>query len=110
MRRVKLWAFLCKRCVMVNDFLFELGCEELPSAAVPVLAQALAANLSAVLAKANLAYGPIRTFASPRRLAVFIKNLEQEQPSQRLIRRGPAFAAAYDAQGQPTAALLGFAN
>ncbi|CDZ77495.1 Glycine--tRNA ligase beta subunit [Legionella massiliensis] len=95
---------------MANDFLFELGCEELPSGAVSVLAEALATNLVAVLEKAQISYGELRSFATPRRLAVFISNLQDEQPSQSLTRRGPALVAAYDANGQPTPALLGFAK
>ena len=62
---------------MVNDFLFELGCEELPSGAVPLLADALAAHLSAALDKAQIPYGEWHSFATPRRLAVFISNMRR---------------------------------
>ncbi|MBA2651497.1 MAG: glycine--tRNA ligase subunit beta [Tatlockia sp.] len=95
---------------MANDFLFELGCEELPSAAVSVLAKALADNLKTALDKAQIAYGALSSFATPRRMAVYIKELTNEQPSQRQTRRGPALVAAYDEKGQPTPALLGFAK
>lgn len=95
---------------MVNDFLFELGCEELPSGSVLNLAVALAANIKEALDKAHLQYNQIKPFATPRRLAVLITELQEEQPSQTQSRRGPAFAAAYDCQGKPTPALLGFAK
>ncbi|MGQ3892476.1 glycine--tRNA ligase subunit beta [Legionella sp. CNM-4043-24] len=95
---------------MVNDFLFELGCEELPSGAVKPLAEALQASLIASLDKAQLAYESIRYFAAPRRLAIQISGLQAEQASQTQQRRGPALAAAYDAGGQPTPALKGFAR
>lgn len=95
---------------MANDFLFELGCEELPSAAVLPLAQALADNLKAALDKAQLAHSQPRIFATPRRLAVYIAELANEQPSQTNVRRGPAVNAAFNAEGQPTPALLGFAR
>jgi glycyl-tRNA synthetase beta chain len=95
---------------MANDFLFELGCEELPSQAVWPLAEALAMHLAAALDKAQIAYEQLRFFATPRRLAVVITAMEEEQPSQTLSRRGPALVAAYDANGQPTPALLGFAK
>ncbi len=104
------WAFLCKRCVMANEFLFELGCEELPSAAVKLLAEGLTANLLAGLAKAQIHYGEVRTFATPRRMAVLIADVDDEQPSQIVTRRGPALVAAYNNEGQPTPALLGFAK
>jgi glycyl-tRNA synthetase beta chain len=95
---------------MANDFLFELGCEELPSAAVWPLADTLAANLAAALDKAQIAYGEVRRFATPRRMAIFIADLQDEQPSQIVSRRGPAVVAAYNAEGHATPALLGFAK
>lgn len=95
---------------MTSDFLFELGCEELPSAAVSALSEALSTHLITALDKAQLSYGQLRCFATPRRLAVWIKELEEEQPNQRLTKRGPALIAAYDTNGQPTPALIGFAK
>ncbi|KTD31892.1 glycine--tRNA ligase subunit beta [Legionella maceachernii] len=95
---------------MANDFLFELGCEELPSGAVWPLADALATHLLAAFDKAQIRYGEVRKFATPRRIAVLIDQLQEEQPSQTVSRRGPALAAAYDANGQATSALLGFAK
>jgi glycyl-tRNA synthetase beta chain len=95
---------------MANDFLFELGCEELPSHAVWPLAEALAMHLAAALHKAQIPFDKMQFFATPRRLAVVIIAMEEEQPSQTLFRRGPALVAAYDAKGQPTPALLGFAK
>nr|WP_019216320.1 glycine--tRNA ligase subunit beta [Legionella tunisiensis] len=52
----------------------------------------------------------MKFFATPRRLAVLVSGLQEEQPSQVVSRRGPALAAAYDAEGKPTSALLGFAK
>lgn len=95
---------------MVNDFIFELGCEELPSGAVLPLASAFAQHMVDSLEKAQLAHGPIKIFASPRRIALFIKSLEVEQKAQKITRKGPAFIAAYDKEGKPTQALLGFAK
>ncbi|KTC99917.1 glycine--tRNA ligase subunit beta [Legionella erythra] len=94
----------------LNDFLFEIGCEELPFAAVRNLSTALADNVKGALDKAQLTYQSLRVFASPRRLALLITQLPDEQPEQRLLRRGPARNTAYDNQGQPTKALLGFAK
>lgn len=95
---------------MVSDFLFELGCEELPSAAVLPLAQALADGMRTALDKASIGYGEIRSFATPRRLAVLISGLATEQPAQSTQRRGPALAAAYNEKGEPSQALIGFAK
>ncbi|WP_133126824.1 glycine--tRNA ligase subunit beta [Legionella nagasakiensis] len=95
---------------MSSDLLFELGTEELPSGAVWSLADALASNMVATLGKAGLRHGEVRQFATPRRLAVWIRDVQEKQPNQNISRRGPACVAAYDADGKPTDALLGFAR
>lgn len=95
---------------MVNDFLFELGCEELPSGSVWPLADELASLIITGLDKAKLAYGEVKRFATPRRIAVAVYDLQTEQPSQSITRKGPAAIAAFDNEGAPTQALLGFAK
>lgn len=95
---------------MVNDFIFELGCEELPSGAVWTLSNELANNLLASLDKAQLTYGEVKRFATPRRIALAIYDLQTEQASQLVTRRGPAAIAAFDKEGNPTPALSGFAK
>ena len=95
---------------MVNDLIFELGCEELPSGAVWPLADEFANQLLAALDIAQLTYGEVRRYATPRRLALVIRDLQAEQASQTITRRGPAAVAAYDAEGKPTQALVGFAK
>lgn len=95
---------------MVNDFIFELGCEELPSGSVWSLADEFAKQLLMALDKAQLSYGQVKRFATPRRIAVVINELQTEQKSQSITRRGPAAIAAYDKEGKPTQALLGFAK
>ncbi|MFI4962376.1 MAG: glycine--tRNA ligase subunit beta [Legionellales bacterium] len=95
---------------MVNDFIFELGCEELPSGFVFPLADAFSKHMLAALDKAQLTYGTVRLFASPRRMALQICDLQEEQGDQHTSRRGPAVIAAYDKEGKPTPALLGFAK
>ncbi|MDP3268122.1 MAG: glycine--tRNA ligase subunit beta [Legionella sp.] len=95
---------------MVNDFIFELGCEELPSGAVWPLADEFAKQLLALLDKAQLSYGDVRRFATPRRFAITIRDLQTEQNSQTTIRKGPAVIAAFDNEGNPTPALSGFAK
>ncbi len=92
-----------------RDFLVEIGTEELPPKALRTLERAFAAAVQAGLAKAVLAHGNIRSFASPRRLAVLVKRLAARQPDQRIERRGPPVSAAFDAAGQPTRAAQAFA-
>ena len=93
-----------------RDFLLEIGTEELPPKSLPALQQALVAGLAAGLDKAGLAHGELVGFATPRRLAVWVKRLAAQQPEQHLKRRGPPVNAAFDAAGQPTRAALAFAE
>jgi glycyl-tRNA synthetase beta chain len=95
---------------MFNDVLFELGCEELPSAAVWTLADTLTKQVVAALEKSQLSYTKVHYFATPRRLAFKIDNLIAAQPDQKISRRGPAISAAYDSAGNTTPALQGFAK
>ena len=93
-----------------RDFLLEIGTEELPPKALPALQQALVAGLAAGLDKAGLAHGELVGFATPRRLAVWVKRLAAQQPEQHLKRRGPPVNAAFNASGEPTRAALAFAE
>jgi glycyl-tRNA synthetase beta chain len=93
-----------------RDFLVEIGTEELPPKALLELSQAFLAGLQAGLLQAGLSHGEMRPFATPRRLAVWVKRLAARQPEQNLKRRGPAVNAAFDAAGNPTRAALAFAQ
>ncbi|HEY0767749.1 MAG TPA: glycine--tRNA ligase subunit beta [Steroidobacteraceae bacterium] len=93
-----------------RDFLLEIGTEELPPKALPALQQALVSGLAAGLDKAGLVHGELVGFATPRRLAVWVKRLATHQPEQHLKRRGPPVNAAFDAAGEPTRAVLAFAQ
>jgi glycyl-tRNA synthetase beta chain len=92
-----------------RDFLVEIGTEELPPKALRLLEQAFAGDLTSGLAKAGLKHGELRSFATPRRLAVLIRRLAARQPDQRIERRGPPASAAFDAEGLPTRAAQAFA-
>jgi tetrameric-type glycyl-tRNA synthetase beta subunit/tetrameric-type glycyl-tRNA synthetase alpha subunit len=93
-----------------RDFLFEIRTEELPPRALRELELALATSIETSLQQAGLAHGELRSFATPRRLAVFIKKLVDRQPAQDIKRRGPPVNAAFDASGQPTRAATAFAQ
>ena len=93
-----------------RDFLVEIGTEELPPKALRSLEQAFAAALTAGLDKAGLDHGEVTSFATPRRLAVYVKRLAAAQPEQHLKRRGPPLGAAFDTSGTPTRAALAFAE
>ena len=92
------------------DLLFELGTEELPPTALKRLRDALRDEFVAGLEKAHLSHGAVKAYATPRRLALWIRGLALRQPDRNVERRGPAVKAAFDAQGQPTRAATGFAG
>lgn len=93
-----------------RDLLFELGTEELPPKSLLKLSEALKDHVAAGLEKAGLSYAGIEAYATPRRLALLVRRLAAAQPDQTIERRGPALNAAYDAQGAPTKATVGFAR
>ncbi|BBL56680.1 glycine--tRNA ligase subunit beta [Methylomonas koyamae] len=92
-----------------NHFLFELGCEELPPKSLKRLSQALLDSLLTSLQDAGLSYTRARAYATPRRLAVLIDDLQTFQADKIVEKRGPALQAAYGPDGAPSKAALGFA-
>ncbi len=93
-----------------RDFLVELGTEELPPKALSRLSKAFTAGIEEGLSKAGLDHGEIESYAAPRRLAVWVRDLADAQPDKKIERRGPAVKAAFDSDGLPTKALQGFAR
>ncbi len=93
-----------------QDFLVELGTEELPPKALKSLGEAFLAGIEKGLKGAGLAYASARVFAAPRRLAVLIEQLATQQPDRSHSVDGPPLQAAFDANGNPTQAALGFAK
>ena len=93
-----------------KDFLLELGTEELPPKDLLKLATALLNNIEQSLQQYGLQFSGSKMFAAPRRLGVLIHDIDTEQLPQQFERRGPAIKAAYDAEGKPTPAALGFAK
>ena len=93
-----------------KTFLVEIGTEELPPKALRSLAEAFAAHVTAELDSAGLAHGEVSWFASPRRLALSVANLAAAQPDREVEKRGPAIAAAFDADGNATKAAEGWAR
>ena len=93
-----------------QNFLVEIGTEELPPKALKTLATSFADNVEAELNQAGLTFGKIEWFAAPRRLAVKVLNLATQQPSKEIEKRGPAVSAAFDAEGKPTKAAEGWAR
>ena len=94
----------------MSTILFELGCEELPPKSLKPLRDALQANVIEQLNEAEISFESIKAFAAPRRLALQIQGISDKQPDRAEQKRGPAIKAAFDADGNPTRAAMGFAK
>jgi len=86
-----------------HDFILELGTEELPPKLLRKLSNSLRDNLVTELENLGLEMGKVDCFATPRRLAVFIKQLQSKQKNQLIEKKGPAI-------GSPDKAVEGFAK
>jgi glycyl-tRNA synthetase beta chain len=93
-----------------QDFLVELGTEELPPKALKSLGEAFLAGIEKGLKAAGLSYRATRYYAAPRRLAVLVEQLATQQPDRTVNLDGPPVQAAFDKDGNPTQAALGFAK
>ena len=93
-----------------RDLLIEIGTEELPPKALKRLALAFRDGVKAGLQKAELAFSDMQWFATPRRLALLVSDLNSQQADKTVQRRGPALMAAFGEDGCATPAAIGFAK
>lgn len=93
-----------------RDLLIEIGTEELPPKALRHLAAAFADAVHDGLNRRNLSHGGYQWYATPRRLAVMVRDLVVEQQDQEVVKRGPARSAAFEKSGAPGKAAQGFAK
>ncbi len=93
-----------------NDLLVEIGTEELPPQALLRLSEAFQEQFRSRLESSGLKFQKIERFATPRRLALRVLQLDTEQAAQTMVRKGPSVKAAFDADGNPTKAAEGFAR
>ena len=93
-----------------ETLLIELGTEELPPKSLKTLATAFFDNIKGQLDASDLSYANIKWFATPRRLAVQVTELTNKQADKVVEKRGPAVNVAFDEQGQPSKAAMGWAR
>lgn len=93
-----------------EDLLLEIGTEEIPAGYIPPVLDQLREVVSQSLTNARLPFETIRTLATPRRLTLSVKGLTMLQPDQTTEVVGPPKRVAYDADGNPTKAAIGFAK
>ena len=93
-----------------ENLLIELGTEELPPKALKSLRDSLKSGIESGLKNAELSFDSIEAYATPRRLAVLVKQVETEQQDKEVEKRGPAVNVAFDDSGKPTKAAEGWAR
>src|SRR5512140_1644142 len=94
----------------MSDLLFEIGTEEIPAGFIPDALRQLEEELTKALGEARLAHGEVKAVGTPRRLAVWARDVAAKQPDASSQALGPPVAHAFDAEGKPTPAALGFAK
>ncbi|WP_308539652.1 glycine--tRNA ligase subunit beta [uncultured Murdochiella sp.] len=92
----------------MTTYLLELGVEEFPSRYMASTKQQLKQNVLDGLASAGLSFSDARVEATPRRFALWLEEVKAKESEGEEVVRGPSKQAAFDAEGQPTKALLGF--
>jgi glycyl-tRNA synthetase beta chain len=93
-----------------KELFLEIGCEEIPAGFIPRAMAEMEAIITRELANARLSFGEVKTLATPRRLALMVKDIPAVQPDAEITATGPSVKAAYDANGTPTKAAEGFAR
>ena len=93
-----------------TELLFEIGAEEIPASYVPPVLDQLREIVSDSLSEHRIPFGKIQTFGTPRRITLSIKEINRLQESQETEVVGPPKTIAYDDNGEPTKAAIGFAK
>jgi glycyl-tRNA synthetase beta chain len=93
-----------------QDFLLEIGMEEMPAGVIPGAIRQLEEKMASWLAEQRIAYGGLERFATPRRLAILVRDIAEKQEDLHQEIKGPARAIAVDEAGAWTKAALGFAR
>ncbi len=91
-------------------FLLEIGTEELPNADLAGALEQLNERMLTFMDELRLAHGRIDVQGTPRRLTISIENVAPLQSDLEQVAKGPPAERAYDAQGKPSPAALGFAR
>jgi len=95
---------------MDHKFLFELGVEEIPADLISPALEQLRSGFEGVLAENNISWGSIEAYSSPRRLAILIEGLPEQQAPREEQVVGPPASRGLDSEGQPSQAAKGFAR
>lgn len=91
-----------------EDFLLEIGSEELPASFVPIGLTNLENGVRALLKEHGLSYENLKCYGTPRRLAVLVTGLAEGTVAIKMEKKGPSVNVAFDEEGKPTEIGKGF--
>lgn len=94
----------------LRNVILEIGTEEIPSRFLPEALDSLERLARSALSANRLGFKDVRTYATPRRLVLSVRELDETQNSSTEVLKGPPLSSAYDSEGNPTRAALGFAK
>jgi len=94
---------------MGKELLLEIGTEEIPAAFLPKAIKDMNEIIRRELSNKYIGYGDVKTMATPRRLCLCVANIADKQEDQVIEKMGPAKKVAFDENGNPTKAAVGFA-
>ena len=95
---------------MAKDLLLEIGTEEVPAHFMPGILAQLKEKATAKFQEMRLDFDEVTTLGTPRRTALLVKNLAETQQGASSEYKGPSTAIAFDKDGNPTKAAIGFAR
>ena len=95
---------------MSNELLFEIGTEEIPAGFLSKAVVDMEEMIRKALTEKRIAFESVHCLATPRRLVLHIADVAPKQADQIVEKMGPARKAAFDENGRPTKAALGFAR
>jgi len=91
------------------SFLLEIGTEDLPARFMPPAIQQLRENTRKILSENHVRFADIRTYVTPRRLVTIVEGMPSMQNDRTKEVFGPSRKVAFDENGKPTKAVIGFA-
>ena len=94
----------------LRNVILEIGTEEIPSRFLPAALESLKKLALDALSANRLGFKDVQTYATPRRLVLSVRDLDETQSASVSLLKGPPLASAYDSKGEPTRAALGFAK
>ncbi|MEK6679371.1 MAG: glycine--tRNA ligase subunit beta [Nitrospirota bacterium] len=95
---------------MPADIIFEIGTEEIPARFIPNALERMKEDFSVLLNEQGISFKTAESFGTPRRLLLYVKDAAEKQAEKSVEVTGPAKAVAYDKDGAPTKAAIGFAK